>query len=185
MYRTTRWTIALAAVLTTSGVLEARPALAQSPQKVKRAVDFLSSPKRGKEILGYLHFGGKYVDHEVIKVFKVTDRSGQDAPGHVALKVVFDWETAFGDNSTTAIVFFDELGDPYEIQCKPSDTTSIISPPFALASKAIQILGNLLLAAAGEGMTAQEKADTQKAIDNQDARQLLIDALKVQKRLGL
>jgi hypothetical protein len=185
MIQQVRWPTVLVAALLTVSPLGAQPARAQSARKVQGKVDFLNAPKRGKQILGYLHFGGKYFDHEVIKAFRVTDRSGQELAGHVALKVVFDWETSFGDNSTTAVFFFDEKGDPYEVQCNPSDTTSIISQPFALANGAIQVLGNLMLAAFGDQMTAQEKADAQRAIDKQDARQLLVDALKVQKRLGL
>ena len=185
MNRTTRWTITLAAVLMVIGLADANPALAQSKEKIRRAADFLNATKRGKEMLSILHFGGTYVDHNVTEVFRVTDRDGNDMPGRLALKVVFDWTTLFGDNSTTAVVFFNELGDPYEIQCKPADSTSIGSPPFEIAKGTLQVVGNLLLAVFGDKMSATEKADFQKAIDNQDPAQLLINSMKIEKRLGL
>ncbi|MFO0951560.1 MAG: hypothetical protein U0835_10485 [Isosphaeraceae bacterium] len=180
-----RGALVVLAVVAAAEFFTPKPAQAQTQEKARRAVNFLATSKRGKDILSYLHFGGTYVDHEVLRIFKVTNRDGDEQFGHVAVKVSFDWTTSFGDNTTTAVFFFDEKGDPYEIQCEPGDTTSIISPPFGLANGAIQVLGNLLLAAAGDQMSAQEKSDMQKAIDKQDARQLLVDTLKVQKRLGL
>jgi hypothetical protein len=183
--REPRTTLLLSAVAATAFLIGAPEALAQSQRKIKREADFLSSTKRGKEILGYLHFGSTYIDHEVIKVLRVTDTNDEVIPGHVALKVVFDWKTSLGENSTTAYVFFDEKGDPYDIKCGPDDTTSIISPPFVLANGAIQILGNLLIAAAGDSMNAKEKADMRKAVDAANARELLVAALKIQMRLGL
>jgi hypothetical protein len=160
-------------------------AMAQGVQKVQRVANFLGTAKRGKDVMSYLHFGSTYVDHEVIKASRVTDRDGQAVPGHFALTVVYDWKSSFGDNSTTVVFFFDEKGEPYEIQCEPKDSTSIISPPFSVASGAIQILGNLLIGAFGGQMNAKERADMQKAVDAADARMLLLDSLRVQIRLGL
>lgn len=177
--------ILLAMTALTAGIINPSTTLAQSPQKVQREIDFLNSTRRGKEMLSYLHFGATYIDHQVIKAMRVSDTDGQEIPGHVALKVVFDWKIPLGENSTTAIVFFDEKGEPYEIQCGPNDTTSIVNLPYVLANGTLQILGNLLIEAAGDQMTAQEKSDMQKAINEQDAGRLLIDALKVQMRLGL
>jgi hypothetical protein len=164
---------------------DARPAMAQSAQKIQRVADFLGTAKRGKDVMSYLHFGSTYVTHEVTESARVTDRNGQPRPGHFALTVVYDWKSSFGDNTTTVVFFFDEKGEPYEIQCEAKDSTSILSPPFSVASGAIQLLGNLLIGAFGDQMNATEKADFQKAVDAADARKLLLDSLRVQMRLGL
>ncbi len=154
----------------------------ESKPRVQRAVRFLDSVKRSRYILGYLHFGGTYQDYDILSVLKVVDRDGDVIPGHFALKVVYDWKTSFGDNSTTSIFFFDEKGTIYDIR---ADTTSIISQPFVLADATIQVLGNALLQAFGDQMSQDDRKQLQKIVDAADAKALMIWGLNFQMRTGL
>ena len=162
------------------------PATVQAQQdskpRVQRAVRFLDSVKRSRYILGYMHFGGTYEDYDILSVLEVVDRDGDTIPGHFALKVVYDWKTSFGDNSTTAIIFFDEKGTIYDVR---ADTTSIISQPFVLADATIQVLGNALLQAFGEKMSQDDRKQLQKIVDAADAKALMIFGLNLQMRTGL
>ena len=143
---------------------------------------FLDSNKRSRDVLGYVHMGGRYQDHEILSVMRVVDRAGDPIPGRFAVKVVYDWSTSFGDNSTTAIFFFDELGMVVDVK---ADTTSIISQPFAIASATINVLGNLLLETLGDQMKPDDRREFQKFVNASDAKGLLIWSLNFQSRLGV
>jgi hypothetical protein len=150
--------------------------------RVARAVRFLDSAKRSKNILTYMHMGGTYKDHEVIQVLKVVDKDGDPIPGHFAIKVVYTWDTAFGENTTKALFYCDELGKVIDIT---ADTTSIISQPFDIAGATINVLGNLIIEAFGDKMTADDRREFQKFVDKSDAKGLLIWALEFQMRTGV
>ena len=66
----------LTAAAMSLGLFHAESARAQSQQKVQAAADFLNATKHGKEMLGYLHMGAQYVDHDVVQALRVTDASG-------------------------------------------------------------------------------------------------------------
>lgn len=155
---------------------------AQDSRKIDRSVGFLENARRGRDMLSYIHFGGKYLSHDVLSTHPVADRNKITVPGHWAVKVVFEWSTAFGDNTSTATYFFDEMGDIYDVQVT---TTSILSQPFELANATIQVLGNIILEAMKDQISAKDRADIQKAIDEADAKKLMITGLNLQKRLGL
>lgn len=164
-----------------SGTIQAN-AQERSNPRVARAVRFLDSTKRSKDILSYIHMGGTFQDYEIVSIHKVVDRSGDPVPGHFAVKVVYDWTTAFGDNSTTTIFYFDEMGQVTDIK---ADTTSIINQPFAVARAAINVVGNILIGAFGDQMKPEDKREFQRFVDAADAKGLLIFSLNFQMRAGL
>ncbi len=129
-----------------------------------------------------MHLGGTYQDYEILSALRVVDRDGDTIPGHFALKVSYDWKALFGENSTTAIFFFDEKGTVYDVR---ADTTSVVNEPFVLASGTIQVLGNALLQAFGDQMTADDRKQLQKIVDTADAKALMILGLNFQMRAGL
>jgi hypothetical protein len=132
--------------------------------------------------LGYIHLGGTYHDHEILSALRVVDRDGDTVPGHFALKISYDWKAFLGENSSTAIFFFDEKGTIYDVR---AETTSVINEPFVLASGAIQVLGNALIQAFGEQMTADDRNQLQKIIDSADAKALMIWGLNFQMQAGI
>ena len=152
-----------------------------SDSKVESAKQFLSTAKRGRYMLSYLQFGGTYRDHDVLSVHKVVDRDGDLIPGYFAVKVVFDWESPFGRNSTTATLFYNGSGTLYDVDAK---TTSYVEP-FDLANASIQILGNLLLEALRDQIKPEDRQQLQRLIHKADAKGLMMFGLNLQKGLGL
>ena len=129
-----------------------------------------------------MHMGGTYKDHEVIQVLKVVDKDGDPVPGHFAVKVVYTWDTAFGENTTKALFFCNELGKVIDIE---ADTTSILSQPFDIAGATINVLGNIIIEAFGDKMNPDDRKAFKKIVDKSDAKGLLIWSLEFQMRTGL
>jgi hypothetical protein len=143
---------------------------------VDRAHGFLKGAARGRHILGYMHAGTKYAGHKYTEMKYVTDGDGKRIPGQFALVYAFDWN----DDGTTDVAFLcDRRGNVYEV--KVLETNAVINQPFALADATIQILGNVLIEAFGDKMTAEEKKQVQKAVDDSDAKGLLEASLKFQQ----
>jgi hypothetical protein len=150
--------------------------------RLTRAIRFLDTAKRSKNILSYMHMGGTYKDHELLQVLKVVDKDGDPVPGHFAIKVVYTWDTVLGDNTTKAVFFFNELGTVIDIT---AETTSILSQPFDIASATINVLGKVIIEAFGDQMNENDRREFQKLVDKSDAKGLLIWSLEFQMRTGL
>jgi hypothetical protein len=161
---------------------EARGQSSSGNSRVARMARFLDSEKRSKAILSYMHMGGSYKEHEILGSLEVVDQDGDRIPGYFAIKVVYDWGTLFGDNSSSAVFIFDETGTLKDINAK---TTSVISQPFDIASGAINVVGNVLIQAFGDQMNSTDKEEFQKFVDKSDAKGLLIWSLNFQQRVGL
>src|SRR4051794_7866741 len=80
-----------------------------SERAVGRAHNFLSSAKRGREVLNYVHFGAKYMGHTYQKTLGVTN-AGKRVPGHFALVYAYNWNT---EDMTEVIFLCDNLGKVY------------------------------------------------------------------------
>ena len=168
--------IVFAGLATTSG--EARAVLekhAGHPTRVPR------HRETRKFILSYMHMGGTYSSHEILSTVKIVDKDGDEIPGYFGLKVVYEWTTPFGDNSSTAVFMFDEMGTLFDVKSK---TTSIISQPFDIASATLNVLGNVLLQAFGDQMTKEDRESFQKLVDDSNAKGLMIWALNFQQKVG-
>lgn len=146
---------------------------------IGRAHTFLKGAKRGREILGYVHFGTKYVRHKYAETRFVTDGDGKKVPGHFALIYTFDWNA---DGTSDVAFLCDRRGNVYEVQV--IDHNAVINQPFGVANATIQILGNLIIEAFKDQMTADEKRQIQKAVDGADAKSLLEMSLKLQQTFG-
>ncbi|HEY7157820.1 MAG TPA: hypothetical protein VH575_27935 [Gemmataceae bacterium] len=144
-----------------------------------RAHNFLKGASRGRHILGFMHAGTKYAGHKYMETRLVTDGDGKRIPGRFALIYAFDWN----NNDTTDVAFLcDRRGNVYQVQVL--DTSAIINQPFVVADATIKILGNVLLEAFKGNMAAQDKKQIQKAIDDADAKGMLLMSLKLQQTFG-
>lgn len=180
LYRTMMFSFVVISGFTTTST----EVLAQSAgnTRINRATRFLDTEKRSKFILSYMHMGGTYQDYEVLGSLDVVDKNtGKPIPGYFAIKVVYNWTTAFGDNSSTALFFFDEMGTLIDITAK---TTSIFNQPFDLAGATLNVLGNVLIQAFGDQMKAEDRQELQKLVDSSDAKKVCIWALNFQQRVG-
>jgi hypothetical protein len=146
---------------------------------LRRAHDFLKTDKRGRHILAYMHFGRTYVDHNYKETRYVTDKEGKRKKGHFALVYTYEWK----DDGETEVAFLcDAKGKVYEV--KVLDSNAIINQPFAMANATVQLLGNLIIEAFKDNMTAAERKDLQKLVDAADAKGMLELSLKLQQALG-
>jgi hypothetical protein len=104
---------------------------------------------------------------------------GKRVPGHFALVYHFDWQ----DDGKTQLGFLcDAKGNVYEVQLVKSNAS--LNQPFTLANTTLKVLGNLLIEAFKDKMTAAEKKQVQKIVDDADAKAMLEWSLKFQQALG-
>ncbi len=170
----------LVAAAFTAGFVPAARAGGDVDQKaVDRAHDFLKMEKCGRDILGYVHFGAKYKDHNYKEIRTVKDAEGKLRKGYFALIYTFEWED---DGETNVAFLCDPAGKIYRVQIV--DTNAVLQQPFLTANVAIKVLGNLLAEAFKEKMTKAERKDLQKLIDDADAKAMLEWSLAFQQALG-
>ena len=149
---------------------------------VRRAISHRQDKKNAEDIFATLHFGSTMGTSTVTSIHGLKDDSGDVIEGAFAIKVVYDWETAFGNNVTTATLFFNKDGYVTDITAK---STSIISRPFDIANGTIQVLGELFIAVAREnGSSAKELADLQKLVDAADSKGLLKASMNLKLLAG-
>jgi hypothetical protein len=155
---------------------------AQSQGDVSRAVvladGFLRSEARGRETLGYLHFGAAYHGHEYLRTVSVVGGDARPIPGHFALVYRFHWED---DGITDLAYLCNEAGRVYRVQVMY--TNAVFSPPFGLANLAIQVLGDALIEANKNEMSDLERKVVQKLVDSADAKGLLEWSLQFEQPL--
>jgi hypothetical protein len=143
-----------------------------------RAHAFLSTARRGTDILSFVHFGAKYKGHAFKEWVSVT-QDGRKVPGHFALLYEYAWED---DGLTTVAFLCDASGGVYDVQVVR--TNAIFSQPYVLANGTIKVLGNLLIEAFKDNMKPEERQFVQKLIDDADAKGMLVWSLKFQQSLG-
>jgi hypothetical protein len=144
-----------------------------------RAHAFLKTTQRGRDVLGFAHAGTRYMGHKYKDSRFVTDLEGKRIPGRFALVYTYDWN----DDGWTELAFLcDRRGNVYQVQVV--DTNAVLNQPFAVANATIKILGNLLIEAFKDNMTADERKQVQKAVDDADAKGLLEMSLKLQQTFG-
>jgi len=141
---------------------------------VNKANEFLKTTSRGRDTLGYLHFGAKYVKHTYQQTMNVKNK-----PGDFALVYRYNWEN---DGITDLAFLCDSKGYVYGVQV--TYTNAFLSQPFGLANASITVVGNLLLEALRDNMTADEIQQVRRMIDNPDSRGLMVMSLKLQQNLG-
>jgi hypothetical protein len=153
-------------------------ARAADPAAVKQAQRSFDTTDRAKLILGYLHLGGQYKDHECLAAVGVADAKGNLIPGAFCLRYRYYWSIGGYDNKTTIDLLFDANGALSGVNNE--DSTSIVSPPYAIADGTVKVLGNALLAAAKNNLKEQDRKFIQNCIDNADAHDLMVWDLKFQ-----
>jgi hypothetical protein len=176
MYRT-RWLAALA-VMFVACLAPVRADNDLDQSAINRAHKFLAKERRGRDILSYVHFGAKYEGHKYKETRFVTNKDGNRIKGHFALVYTYSWE----NNGETLVAFLcDAKGNVYEVQI--NGTNAILSQPFVLAQATVQLLGNLLVEAFKDQMTAAERQKVQKCVDDADVKALLEWSLVFQQAL--
>ena len=145
---------------------------------VDRAERFLNAGSRGRDVVGFVHFGTKYRGHSYQRRLGVT-RAGNRVPGHFALVYRVSW----ADDGESDVAFLcDAAGSIYEVQV--TWTNAQIAQPFVFANGAIQVLGNTLIQALGNNLTPAQRQEFQTLVNNADAKRLLEWSLRVQQSLG-
>ncbi len=146
---------------------------------VDRAHNFLTTEQRGKDVLSYVHFGATYQRHKFKETRLVNDGDGRPIKGHFALVYAFDWE----DDGISHVGFLcDARGNVYKTQVVY--TNAVLNQPFALANGTIKLLGNLLIEALGDKLSADERKQVQKFVDDANAKAMLEWSLKFQQALA-
>jgi hypothetical protein len=137
---------------------------------------FLSPEARGREVLGYVHFGADYHGHEYLRTVGVHDSQGRPIPEEFALVYRFHWE----DDGITDIAFLcDERGYVQRVQIMY--TNAVWSQPFTFANGAIKLIGKMVFEANKNKMTPLERELVQKLIDAADAKGLLEWSLRFEQ----
>lgn len=144
---------------------------------VQRATRYMDAADRGKACVLFLHFGQQYVSHANDgKVYTVKDSStGRVKPGEFALKYTFQWGNDGGE--TTLTCFFTPSGS--FISSSMTYTNATLNRPFLLANASIQILGNAILEAKKDDMSAADRRDLQRMVDDADAHAMMNWLLKL------
>ena len=150
-----------------------------SSKAIQRAHDFLKTETTGKYILGFVHMGARYNGHEVVERREVA-RKGRMLPGHFALVYDFDWEA---DGTTQLAFLCDADGDVYDVQVLK--TNAFLNSPFDLAKLSIAVLGEVILEAFKDNMTAKDKEQVQSFIKNADPEAMLELGLKLRQALNV
>jgi hypothetical protein len=149
------------------------------PRALNRARTFLNDARQGQHVLGYMHAGTSYAGRKHTETRLVTDRAGNRIPGHFAVIYAYDWNK---DGTTDVAFLCDRRGNVYEVKVLASN--AIINQPFAVADATIQLLGNLLIEAFKDNMTAEDRKQVRKAVADADAKGLLETSLKLQQAFG-
>ncbi len=154
-------------------VLAPLTAWAEAPQTaIDRAHRILSTKTVGVDVLLFLHMGTAYHGHTLTGT-----RNVQNEPNDFALVYRYKW----GDDGVTDLaILCDETGNPYAVRVLY--TNAILNQPFVVAEATIQIVGNLILEGFGKDMTDADRAAVRKAIDNADAKRLLVWYLQLRAR---
>jgi len=164
---------------TTGGAGLARAADQPSRKSIERAHDFLKTEATGKYVLGFVHMGAQYNGHEIVERRSVS-RKGREVPGHFALVYDFDWEA---DGSTQLAFLCDADGDIYDVQVLR--TNAFLNSPYDLAKLSIAVLGELILEAFKEKMTAEDRQQLQTFVKNADPESMLELGLRFRQALNL
>ena len=166
------------------GLIAALAPCAQAAEESQTAVTdahrFLATAERGREVLGYVHFGARYDGHTYLKTVFVNDGNGRRIDGHFALVYRFRWE---GDGITDVGYLCDSRGRVYAVQVMY--TNAVLSQPFFLANAAIKGLGNLFIGAFEDKMNRDERRLVQGLVDDADAKGLLEWSLRFEQALGV
>jgi len=176
--RTAVLALLLTAMLLGLTALPARAGDGVEQRALDRAHAFLSTARRGTDILSYVHFGAEYNGH-TFKEWVTVTQDGRKVPGHFALVYEFAWED---DGRTTLAFLCDASGGVYDVQVVR--TNAVFSQPYVLANGAIKVLGNLLIEAFKDNMKPEERQFVQKLVDEADAKGMLVWSLKFQQALG-
>ena len=153
--------LALLAVTFFAPMAQAQPSIEQA--SIDRAHAFLATTNRGKNVLGYVHFGAQYKGHAYQETRNVVNK-----PGQFALVYRFNWEN---DGVTSVAFLCDAKGSVYQVQVLSSN--AILQQPYALANASINIVGNVILDAFRNQMTKEDIQQARQFIDNPNARGLL------------
>jgi len=170
--KTSSWRLLIA--LTLAGTVACTDLVAQDVNRVSQAaVDhahhFLDTPQRGKDILGYIHFGATYRSHEYWKAVVLEN-------GSFALLYRFKWE----DDGITDVGFLcNSRGYVQSVQIVYSNGE--LNRPFVLANIAITVVGNTLIQAYKDKMTEDDRRFVQRMVDNADAKSLLEWSIRFQQ----
>jgi hypothetical protein len=154
----------------------AQTAEIDTQRAVSQADRFLRTEARGRETLGFVHFGADYHGHEYLRTVDVPGGDGRAIPGQFALVYRFHWEK---DGITDVAYLCNESGRVYGVQIV--DTNAVWSKPFVLANATIKLLGNALLERNKNRMNDFEWRMVQKLVDSANAKGLLEWALKFEQ----
>lgn len=149
---------------------------------VRRAILHLSQQKNAEGIFSALHFGATMDKSTIASLHGLKDQDGNVLEGAFAIKVVYDWDTPFGANVTTATFFYDKDGYVTDITAK---STSSFSPPFEISKGTIQVLGELFIAIAKEtGASAKDLTEMRQLVSDADSVGLLKASMNLKLLAG-
>ena len=147
-------------------------------RSLDRAHKFLKDPEVGKQVLSFVHFGAEYRRHTYMDVRRVKDAKGAIVADKFVLVYRYEWD----EDGTTDLAFLcDWRGNVYKIDVLKHN--AIIQQPFAMADLTIKLLGNVVLGAFGDGMTAKDRLELRRLIDAADSRGLLLAYVKLAQAL--
>lgn len=135
---------------------------------VARADHFLSTDRRAKATLNYVHFGTDYRGQQFRRIADVTN------DGEFSLVYRLFWN----DDGVTDIAYFCHAnGTVYGV--KIAYTNAEGNVPFLWANVSIQVLGNLFIEAYKDKLSDDDRKLLQKMVDNADAKGMLEWSLRL------
>ena len=127
-------------------------------------------------MLGFVHMGAQYNNHEYSVTRTVSTRSGETLAGHFALVYDYSWQ----DDGKTQIAFLcDERGNIYRVQIL--STNAVLQQPFAVAKLSIGVLGSALLEAFTNDISSSDRAKLQAIINDADPKAMLELGLRLRQ----
>jgi len=141
---------------------------------VEKARVFLSSERRGPEILFPVHMLASYRSHEYVKMVPRGD-------GKFTLVYRFTWD----EDGITNIGFdCNAVGNLEKISIL-NDNGGVFGIPFFAANTSIRVVGNGFIALVGNNLTVEDRQQAQRLVNQADAHGLLEMQLKIEQAVGM
>jgi hypothetical protein len=143
-----------------------------SADAVNKAHAFFRTPKRGQEILNYVHMYAAYRGHDYVRTVALEN-------GQFELIYRFRWE----DDGVTDIAFLCNAQGSFD-RLQITYTNAGFNQPFFFADATIQVLGRALIEAYKDKMSESDLRFVRRLIDRADAKGMLEFTLKLEQALG-
>lgn len=153
-----------------------------SSTAIQKAKSFVGTQNTGKYVLEFVHLGATYKTHTLNRVSAVKDSAGKLIPGEFAVIYDFVWD-ASGTGNTRLAFFCDKSGNVKGVKNMHCD--AFVNTPFAFADGTIKVVGQIIIEAFGNQMSATDRRTVQSLVNSANSKGLLEFGLAMRQRMGI